>query len=106
MRELFYEKRKLIIAVALVLVVILAAALIFTVRASTRNTRYRNYMETAQEYLLLEKPESAIPYLERAYEIKDTDECAIELAKAYAQIGATREAEDLLMDKIDRKSVV
>ena len=84
MRELFYEKRKLIIAVALVLVVILAAALIFTVRASTRNTRYRNYMETAQEYLLLEKPESAIPYLERAYEIKDTDECAIELAKAYA----------------------
>lgn len=101
MKEILYEKRKYIIAGALALVVLLAVVLVCAVRGHAKNTRYENYMDTAEEYLLLENMDSAITYYERAYEVKDTDECAIALARAYAQIGATREAEDILLNQID-----
>lgn len=101
MRDLFYEKRKLIAVGGLVLAVIVAVALVLTVRSHSKNTRYQNYMDTAEEYLLLDQPESAISYLERAYEVKDTDECAIALARAYALTGDTAKAEDILLDRIE-----
>lgn len=102
MKEFFYENRKRLILVGiLLLAVILAIVLVIAITSHGRNTRYENYMETAREYLDLEQPESAISYLERAYEVKDTDECAIELAKAYAAVGDMTRAEEILLDRIE-----
>lgn len=101
MKELLYEKRKLIVAGAVALAVILAIVLVFTVRGHSRNTRYTNYMQAGEEYLLLDDTDAAITWYERAYEVKDTDECAIALARAYAAAGQTDKAENLLLDRME-----
>ena len=102
MKEILYENRKRIIIGAAALAVLLAVVLVIVVMNHGKNTRYENYMDAAEEYLQLDNLDSAITYYERAFEVKDTDECAIALARAYAQIGATREAEDILLNQIDR----
>lgn len=101
MKELFKDKRKLIIVGIVVLAVILAIILVVTVRSNSMNTKYENYMDTAEEYMTAENYGKAVSYYERAFDVKDTDECAIALARAYAANGDYTQAEELLLAQIE-----
>lgn len=101
MKELLYEKRKLIAVGAVAAAVILAIVLVFAVRSHSRNVRYENYMETAETYMSIEDYDRAISYFERAFDIKKSNECVISLSQAYAAAGQMDKAEELLLDRIE-----
>ena len=100
MKELFQDKKRLLLAGGAVLLIVIAIVLVLVLRGHSRSVQYEHYMDAAEESILSEDYAKAISYLERAFEIKDTDDCAIALAQAYAANGDLTKAEDILLEQI------
>ena len=103
MNEFLKDKKRLLMAGGAVLLVVIAVILVFSLRSHNRTVQYQNYRTSAETCVENGDYDKAVRYLERAYDVKDTDECAIALANAYVLAGQTDKAEELLWAQMERK---
>lgn len=101
MKELLNDKKRLLLICGTVLLIIIAVALVLGLNSHSKTVKYENYMQQAADFLKEADYERAISYYERAFQIKDTDECAINLASAYAANGDFYKAEEILLNQIE-----
>lgn len=100
MKELLNDKKRLLLIGGMVLLVIIAIVLVVSLRSHSNTVKYENFMTQAQTYMDQGNYDKAVSLYEQAYARKDTDECAIALARAYAAAGDVDKAEELLLDQI------